>query len=300
MLDDRNSDTREHRRPLERSALGRWALASCALAIACAVAPAIADSTSAPAVRLYALDCGRFDASDMSSFSDTGEYDGRSGKLVDPCFLIRHPQGDLLWDTGLNEQTLGQTPVPGAQLHYDTPLATQLAQIGLDTSAIEFIAFSHMHFDHTGGANAFTNATWILNARELSWATSPEVVQTGATDPTTFSAYANVATQLIDGDHDVFGDGSVRILRAPGHTPGHQMLLVTLPKAGRILLGGDLFHTKENEREWRVPVFNVNRADTLASFDRARRLSRSYRARFIVQHSPEDFASLPQFPAPLE
>ena len=98
----------------------------------------------------------------MSVFSDAGEYDGRPGSLVDPCYLIRHPKGDLLWDTGLNEQLVqqsGGSPQPGVHARYDTPLAKQLAQIGVRAEDIEFIAFSHMHFDDTGGANAFTAAT---------------------------------------------------------------------------------------------------------------------------------------------
>lgn len=105
-----------------------------------------------------------------------------------------------------------------------------------------------------------------------------------------------MATQSIDGDYDVFGDGTVRILRTPGHTPGHAVLMLKLPRAGTVILGGDLFHTKENEREGRVPIFNTSRAETLASFDRTARLIRNKRATFIVQHAPEDFAKLPRFP----
>ncbi|MET0390764.1 MAG: N-acyl homoserine lactonase family protein [Polyangiales bacterium] len=261
-----------------------------------------ADDTAPASVQLYALDCGRFEIDDMSAFSDAGEYDGRSGSLVNPCFLVRHPKGDLLWDLGLPESAAanGGEAQPGTRVFYDTPLATQLEQVGLTPADIEFIAFSHMHFDHTGGANAFTASTWLLNQRELAWATLPETAASGAVDPSSFSGYATAPTQIIDGDFDVFGDGSVRILRAPGHTPGHQLLLVTLPRDGKYLLGGDLYHTKENQRELRVPQFNVSRADTLASFDRAIRLVRAKKARFIVQHSPEDFATLPKFPAHLE
>ncbi|MDB4972423.1 MAG: metallo-beta-lactamase superfamily protein [Myxococcaceae bacterium] len=259
---------------------------------------------AAPAgVRLYALDCGGINFSDMSLFADTGEYDGRAAKLVDPCFLIRHPKGDLLWDTGIKEElasTNGGAVAPGIQVFFDKPLAKQLSELGLSVSDIDFLAFSHMHFDHTGNANVFTEATWILNQRELAWATSPEALASGNVDPSTFSAYQQLATQQIDGDYDVFGDGSVRILRSPGHTPGHQILMLSLSRAGKVILGGDLFHTKENQREGRVPLFNTDRADTLASFDRAIRLVRAKRARFVVQHAPEDFAALPRFPRYLD
>lgn len=280
------------------------ALLSFALsALSLAASDARAESPAPSSVRLYALDCGRGAFDDMAMFSDAGEYDGRPGKIVDPCFLIRHPKGDFLWDTGFSEQLVKATngePAPGIHLTYKTPLATQLQQLGLAPADIDFIAFSHMHFDHTGGANAFTEATWILNQKELAWALLPETSAGGNVDPSTFSEYKNVATQLIDGDYDVFGDGSVRILRTPGHTPGHQILMVDLARQGKVVLSGDLFHTKENEREWRVPAFNTSRADTLASIDRTARVVRNKRARFIVQHAPEDFAALPRFPKYLD
>jgi N-acyl homoserine lactone hydrolase len=114
------------------------------------------------------------------------------------------------------------------------------------------------------------------------------------------SAYTKVKTQLIDGDYDVFGDGSVRILRAPGHTPGHQVLAIKLDKAGTVVLAGDLYHTRANRQFRRVPTVNVERADTLASMDRIEHIVANTHARLIVQHDPGDFRSLPKFPAYLD
>ena len=107
-------------------------------------------------------------------------------------------------------------------------------------------------------------------------------------------------TKLIDGDYDVFGDGTVRILNMPGHTPGHQALMLKLAKEGVVILSGDLYHTLDNRRLRRVPRNNVQRADTLASMDRFEHLVTNNRARVIVQHSPEDFRWLPKFPRYLE
>ncbi|MET0339754.1 MAG: N-acyl homoserine lactonase family protein [Polyangiales bacterium] len=272
------------------------------LALVSLSAGAAQASGTGASVRLYTLDCGRIDTTDLSAFSDTGEYDGRGGSLSAPCFLITHAKGILLWDTGLGDEiaaTQGGIDVdPTTHIRVDTTLHEQLAALGKTESDVTHIAFSHLHFDHTGNAKRFTSSSWILNKRELAWARSEEA--RGLVDLESLANF-NVPKQvLIDGDHDVFGDGSVRILRTPGHTPGHQVLLIRLANAGNVILSGDLYHTKENEKEGRVPSFNVNRADTLASFDRVARLLRNKRARLYVQHAPEDVAALPRFPAYLD
>jgi len=259
-----------------------------------------ASAAEAP-VRLYVLDCGRMESKDIGMFSDTGEYDGKSGKFVDPCFLIRHPKGVLLWDTGLSDKIAEQkdgVEKYGAHMYVDTTLQQQLKSLGLTPQNINYLAFSHFHFDHTGNANLFTSATWILNNEELAGALAPK--PTIAEDVSELSAREHTKTQMIDGDYDVFGDGSVKILKAPGHTPGHQVLEVKLAKSGTVILGGDLYHTRENRKERRVPVFNTSRADTLASMDRIERIVQNTHARFIIQHNPEDVASLPKLPGYLE
>ena len=249
-------------------------------------------------LRLYTLDCGSIDFKDLSAFSDTGEYDGKSGSIVVSCYVIRHPKGTLLWDTGLAD-ALATQPVPSG----DTPvrmgvkrtLAAQLTALALKPADIKFVAFSHLHGDHTGNANTFTSSTWIINRTELAWAESKPTPF--AVSPETFSAYQRVKTQMIDSDYDVFGDGTVRILQTPGHTPGHQVLMLRLKQAGVVLLTGDLYHMRADRTDHRVPLFNVDRAHTLASFDRIDRIARNTHARVIVQHDPEDFRSLPKFPA---
>ena len=120
-----------------------------------------------------------------------------------------------------------------------------------------------------------------------------------------FQAYApleTVKTTLIegDGDHDVFGDGSVIIVQAPGHTPGHTVLLLNTANSGKVLLAGDMWHLAEAREKRTVPQFNVDRAQTLASMDKVEALAASTSARVIRQHVPEDFNSLPKFPKALE
>ncbi|HWU80638.1 MAG TPA: N-acyl homoserine lactonase family protein [Caulobacter sp.] len=264
--------------------------------------PALAaPPTPSPDVRLYALDCGQAVFTDLGPFSDTGEYDGHPGTLQASCFLIRHPKGDLLWDAGLGDRyaaTPGGAQLPRYKAVVTKTLESQLAAIGLAYGDIDYFAFSHGHGDHLGNANALGAATWIVNRKELAWIESTPAPP--RTDAKLVAARDPAKTVLIDGDHDVFGDGSVRILATPGHTPGHAVLLVSLRKTGPVLLSGDLFHSHANRQGRRMPVFNVNRADTLASIDRVEAIVRNRHARVVIQHAPEDLKALPAAPGFLD
>ncbi len=263
-------------------------------------------STALPAeavsgLRLYAADCGRLDFKMLNSFSDTDEYDGRSGSLIVPCFIIRHPKGTLVWDLGLGDSLVAnKAGIDNGPVHLSASvtLLDQLKAIGLTPADVNLIAFSHLHFDHTGNANLFPGSTWIINRRELAYALSEPRPFGVALD--TFSAYSKAKTVMIDGDYDVFGDGSVRILRTPGHTPGHQILELNLKKAGTLILSGDLYHLRESVATHRLPTINVDRADTLASMDRVDKLLITTHGRLIVEHDYGDFKSLPKLPAFLD
>ncbi|MBV8063747.1 MAG: N-acyl homoserine lactonase family protein [Nevskia sp.] len=251
-------------------------------------------------VRLYALDCGRVKLKDLGMMSDTGEYNGKSAWIADPCFVIRHPKGTLLWDTGLGDAIADQkdgVDMEAGHMWVDHKLPDQLKEIGLAPSDITYLTFSHTHFDHTGNANEFPGATWILNKAELAWAESkpgPFV------NLDSFSAYKTARKQMIDGDYDVFGDGSVMILKTPGHTPGHQSLELHLKKSGVVILSGDLWHLRDNYKFRRVPPFNTDRADTLASIDRVSTILKNTKGRLVVQHDAGDFKGLPKLPQYLD
>jgi len=284
---------------MSRSSLLRLAGGSLLLAASAFLAPAQA-ADEVKDVRLYALDCGLIHVKDMALFSDTGEYNGKPGVLSDPCFVIRHPKGILVWDTGLGDklaETKGGVDFDLGHMQADHTLLDQLKDIGLAPADVTYLSFSHTHFDHTGNANEFPGATWILNKSELAWAESkpgPFV------NIDTFSDYKTAKTQMIDGDYDVFGDGSVVILKTPGHTPGHQSLQLKLKKAGVVILSGDLFHQRANYTFRRVPPFNVERADTLASMDRVGTILKNTKGRLVVQHDLGEFKSLPKFPKYLD
>lgn len=253
-------------------------------------------------LRLYVLDCGHATFKDMGGFSDTGEYDGKSGEIAVPCFLIRHPKGDLLWDTGLgdhyNYPKEGSDAAPGVRVTVPVTLLAQLQSLKLTPKDINFIAFSHLHWDHTGNANEFPNSVWIMNKTELAWALV--LPPPGGVLPETWSAYKTAKNETIEADYDVFGDGTVMILRTPGHTPGHQVLKLKLQKSGTVILSGDLYHLRANRLLKRVPVYNTDRADTLASMSRIETIVRNTHGRLIVQHDPKDFQGLPKPPGFLD
>jgi len=268
-----------------------WLLAS--------VSPSYANVTE---LRLYVLDCGHATFKDMGGFSDTGEYDGMPGEIAAPCFLIRHPKGDLLWDAGLGDHFAipkeGSDAAPGVHVTVPATLLAQLQALDLTPKDINYIAFSHLHWDHTGNANEFGGSVWIMNKAELEAALT--LPPPGGVLPETWSAYKNAKNEIIEGDFDVFGDGTVMILRTPGHTPGHQVLKLKMQKSGVVILSGDLYHLETSRTFKRVPVYNANRADTLASMSRIETIIKNTRGRMIVQHDPIDFNSLPKPPAYLD
>lgn len=275
--------------------LWRHVLASCVsllLSVSVEAAPTV------PEVELWRLDCGEIQMNDAAPLSDAGGYAGKSRRLSDGCYLIRHGRELLLWDAGLPATLLG-TPIDAQPtsptLAVDLP--TQLARIGIRPDDIGRLAVSHYHFDHVGQAASFPKAMLLINARD--WAT----LHSGRipfADPQLLAPWftGGGKIDLIEGDRDVFGDGSVVMLSTPGHTPGESSLLVRLPKTGAVILTGDVVHL---EAQWplsAVPIWNTERADSLASMDRLLKLAANIGAMIIVQHDPADIGKLAHFPAP--
>ncbi len=252
--------------------------------------------TTRATIHLYALDGGRIRAtgSDAAEMSDDGAYAGRTLDMPVPCFLIRHPDGDLMWDTGMSPHRtdLGPWATPGASL------VDQLRVLGLAPSDVSLLSVSHGHWDHSGNAGLFAASTWIVNSDERAYMFDADNRGSPAMDD--YGELEAADARLITDDHDVFGDGSVVIVQAPGHTPGHTVLLVRLAETGPILLSGDLWHLAESRQYRRVPPFNTDRAQTIASMDRVEALVAATGARVIIQHELADLASLPRFPSSLQ
>jgi len=267
-------------------------LAAVAACVAAMSAPALAQPAT---LQMWRLDCGEIRVSDLNVFSDTYAYVGRQMTLTDSCYLIRNGDRYLLWDTGLAGELAGG---PGGgegpfRMSLRERLLPQLARIGVQPGQVTFVGVSHYHDDHIGQAADFPGATLLVGAAD--W----EAIRGRPATAARFRPWieGQSRAQPLRGDHDVFGDGSVTILNMPGHTPGHRALLVRLPRTGPVLLTGDLYHFTENMRTGRLPIFNTDRADTLASMARFQEIARNLRARIIIQHEPADVRRLPAFPA---
>lgn len=273
------------------------ALASTLLLLNCQKAP-LAD----PPVTLYAMDCGGMDFDDMASFSSDGRFDRQSYTLAVPCFLIRHPSGDLLWDLGLNQAQFGQPggiTFQGIRSYINVSLVDQLASLGLKPSDIEYVAVSHSHPDHIGNADLFRDSTFIVSADEHAFMFSDSARQSGDY----FKAYAHLEdadTIQYDTEHDVFGDGAIRLIQLPGHTPGSAILVLQLDHAGPIMFTGDLITHSAGRDAQAIPIFNLDADQTRASLEAFEALAAATQARVIIQHEPKDFAALPAFPNGLD
>ncbi|HLL32002.1 MAG TPA: N-acyl homoserine lactonase family protein [Allosphingosinicella sp.] len=251
----------------------------------------------APApLSLWRLDCGDFLIADFNAyFSDTYQYKPGPKRITDSCYLIRHGDRYMLWDTGLPGEMVGN-PVssPAQNMSLKSRIVDQLARIGVKPGQIEIIGISHYHLDHLGQAADFPKAKLVIGAGDL------QVLKTekgGFIQPQRLKPWLEGGAPLVEarGDVDIFHDGRVMMLDMPGHTPGHYSLLVRLA-SGPVLLSGDLYHFTEQVANRGVPPFNHDRADTLASMDRYERIARNLKAKTIIQHEPADVAKLPAFP----
>ena len=233
--------------------------------------------------RLYVFDCGAISLASMEKFGlADNESDVR--ELFVPCYLIEHEKGLFLWDGGLPKGIADAgtaVAIEGGSLRYEQWIADQLASMKLSPSDITFAAYSHLHFDHAGAANTFKQSNVIMQQKEwdAAFGEGGEFV-----DTTLFDGLKDAKLTFIDGDYDVFGDGSVRLIFAPGHTAGHQVLLVSLESSGKILLSGDLYHTRANRELRRVPIFNDDASQTLASMEKIEQLLKDSGATLWIEH----------------
>jgi N-acyl homoserine lactone hydrolase len=234
--------------------------------------PVTAQRGPAPGLRLYVIDCGTLASADMSRYRLT-EAEVSTTKMSVGCYLVVHPRGVLMWDVGaVQDASWVPTGKPEVQ-HLTLPdgqarevsitsqLLPQLATAGFQPDAVTHLALSHYHWDHTANANAFARATWVVRPveRDAMFATAPPAL----TQPSTYAALRNSRiAPITTNDHDVFGDGAVMIKLAAGHTPGHQVLYVRLPRTGGVLLTGDLYHYPEERALARIPTFESDQAQT--------------------------------------
>ena len=272
-------------------------IAAMALFLAAACAP-MAPNRTAAIERLYAIDCGQANVPDVSPWSP-GFNVGKAVVFSDNCYLIRHARGIMLWDSGFSDALVGmpdgQAGPRGMTMYRKKTLVAQLAEIGVAPSQITHLAFSHTHADHVGNANLFTSATLYIQQPEYDAAFGADPSKFGFAAANYDKLHANPVVKL-SGDHDVFGDGSVVIVATPGHTPGHQSLLVRLPKTGVVVLSGDIAHFAENFDNRRVPGFNFNREQSIASMDKVAALLKKENGQLWINHDSAQSATVRHAP----
>jgi glyoxylase-like metal-dependent hydrolase (beta-lactamase superfamily II) len=270
-------------------------LLAAAMTCFAAMPPANAQQVKKPAppksVRLYVLDCGKIVGVNGDSMGfKPGEL--AVADMVTPCFLIVHPRGTMMWDTGEIPDSAfqnGVSPAKQGAFVVDRPLLPQLAAIGYTPADITYLALSHYHGDHVANASLFAGSTWIVQKgdRDAIFASRPtgEKKLGAVGSPEYFTALAHSKTMVLNGeDHDVFGDGTVVIKYTPGHTPGHQSLFLKLAHTGNVLLSGDLYHYPEEITYKRIPNFDFNKEQTAKSREMIEEFVKKNNAQLWIQH----------------
>ncbi|HLK46914.1 MAG TPA: N-acyl homoserine lactonase family protein [Bryobacteraceae bacterium] len=236
-------------------------------------------------VRIYIFDCGILDNADTSRYQ-LKRNEVATHLMSMPVFLIAHPKGTLLWDTGaIPDATFKSDGLP-ATLRYGTslkPLGEQMASVGYTPADITYLSFSHFHWDHIGNGNMFAGSTWLVRQKERDIMFAQPA--SDRTIPANYSALKNSKTVIVKGDeYDVFGDGTVIMKSAPGHSPDHQVLFVKLAKTGPVLISGDLWHYPEERKLGRLPTMEYNKEQTAASRQRIDAFIQKTGAQLWIQH----------------
>jgi N-acyl homoserine lactone hydrolase len=259
-----------------------------AVSVVFSLSPANAQQAQPPqSLRLYILDCGIITPPDVDNYG-LKVNEVADTRMITPCYLIAHPRGSLMWDTGEIADSAFKDGVSPQKLNNYTvtrPLLPQLAAIGYTPANITYLALSHYHGDHIANTTQFTGSTWIVQKGDRDPILAPRAPDSRVPDPKFFEGLANSKTIVLNNeDHDVFGDGSVVIKTTPGHTPGHQALYLKLAKTGNILLSGDLYHYPEEITYKKVPLRDADRAQTAKSRENIEAFVKQNQAQLWIQH----------------
>ncbi len=247
-------------------------------------------------MRLYAMTTGWLTGS-LAGFLAGGK--GRI-KVPIPCYLIDHPKGRVLFDSGMHPDVAidpaGRLGLAGSYFEPDyqpnQDVRARLATLDVDTGRIDFLVNSHLHFDHAGGNASVPNARLVVQRREWEAGQDSDLRARNFFDPRDYDLGHDLL--LVDGEHDLFGDGRVVCVPTHGHTPGHQSLRVRLD-GGEIVLAGDACYLRRTLDELRLPSVVYDEPQMLASLHRLRALQ-SAGARIFYGHDPEFWATVPQAP----
>ena len=250
--------------------------------------------------RMYAIDCGENHATDLSDWTSP-EDAGKPYVFSVNCYLIRHTKGWMLWDSG-NADRIAAMPNGlvnarrTATYYMKKPLIESLREIAVAPADIRYFAMSHSHADHSGNANLFAASTIYMQGAEYDAVFGPEPAKFNFA-AANFEKLRGANIVKLNGDHDVFGDGSVIIKSTPGHTPGHQALFVRLRKTGPVLLSGDFVHLRANWEAKRSPSINYSAEQTVRSMNEMDSFIKKTGATLWINHDREQSATIPKSPA---
>ena len=228
-----------------------------------------------PDIRLYVLDTGLIDMTDYAMFSPSaGEREPY--EMPVRSYVVVHPRGTLVWDTGIDDAIHGEGGrriVEEITFKVPKTMRGQLAEIGVEPAGVAYLALSHLHPDHVGNVGLFPGAPVLLQRAEAEAAFGPGAEQF-TYFPDAYAALDRANVRTLDGEHDVFGDGSVVLKPLSGHTPGHQGLLVALPQTGPLLLAGDVSYSTKDYAAGAVRSGNVDLEASARSLEAVKQLER--------------------------
>ena len=222
-------------------------------------------------------------------------------RVPTPCYLIDHPKGKVLFDSGLHLE-LQHDPAArlgtlatmfNVECRPGDEVRARLAALDVDAGAIRFLVNSHLHFDHSGGNHQIPGAQLVVQRREWEAGHEPDQIAANYYDPRNYDLGHDVL--VVDGEHDLFGDGSVVCIPTWGHTPGHQSLRVR-GEHGDVVLAADACYLRRTLDDLHLPAVLHDREAMLRSLDALRAL-RTRGAQIFYGHDPEFWKTVPQAPA---
>ncbi len=252
--------------------------------------------------RIYPLDGGLAFAPNKAMYSP-GHFEGETVALSCNAFLIRRGDEWLLWDTGISQSLFdelgGKVMAHGIRGVVARPLSHQLAELELTPSNVSKVILSHAHFDHAGNCNLFAKSRFIVQSAELDAMFGPNFAHFGYI-PELYESLRSADVQRVDGDLDLYGDRSIRLISTPGHTPGHMSLLLRLRETGPIILAADVAHYAFNLEQHIVPDMNSSKEESLRSMEKIQRIADEEGAKIWLNHDIDQSATFPHAPAHMQ